>query len=362
MTPAAGEPVIAKAPGFGPFGPGPLPFPFSSPRCLLTENGRTAIWAGLTALALPAGARVLVPAWHCGSEIDAILAAGAVPVPYRLRQDLSADLDHLAELLNVGAAAIYLIHYFGKPQPVAQIAEMARGSGAVVIEDLALGLLSCDEQGVPLGQAGDMSVFSLVKTLAVPDGGALWLRDRVAQVGLGPPPLRRTFGALRSIWQNPRRGRARNRNAGQGSAELDAWTGEGGFAALGSRHRASAVTGWLIRHLDHDRIRSDRRRNWAALVAALPHGGVAPLIGDLPPGACPAFFPLWAEDPDRVMAALFAGNIEGVRFWRRFHPAVDLTPFPEVQRFKRHVLRLPIHSGIDQRAIDRIALACRMAT
>lgn len=354
--------IIAKSPPPGPFGRSPAPFPFDHAHTQLTANGRTAIWAGLGALGLRRGARVLVPAWHCGSEIDAILAAGGLPVPYRLEHDLSADLADVARLLREGAGAVHVIHYFGLEQPLAALAELAGAAGALLVEDLALGLYSQGAGGVPLGRAGDMAVFSLVKTLGVPDGGALWTRRDVALPELGRPPLRRTLASLKSLAANGLRRRVRSGPRDRGGADLDRWDAAAGFGNDARRDHASRITGFMLGHIDHARAAATRRRNYHALAARLPAmPALHPLIAALPAGACPAYFPLWTADPDRVCAALARAGIEPVRFWRRFHPAIDLADFPEAVALKRHVLRLPIHEGVAEAAIGRMVRACAAA-
>lgn len=357
--------MIGKTPSFGRPRLGAYrPFPFNPAAAgRLTWNGRTAIREGLRAIGLPAGGRVLVPAWHCGSEVDAILAAGGRPVPYRLDSNLSADPAHLAALLAAdGAFAIYAIHYFGHPQPVETLQHLARDHGAVLIEDLALGLYSTDAGGTPLGQAGAMSVFSLVKTLPVPDGGALWLRDPAARAALPdfvPPPMRRTAAGLASL---VRRGRRRkslvDRFADTDPAALDAWDPSAGIAPGVPPRRASVATALLLRLTDHAGVAAAHRRAWHALEAVVPATpAIHPLMPTLPPGACPAYFPLFAADPTAATAALAAAGVESVRFWRRFHPDIDLAPFPEIVAVKRHVLRLPVHPAVDAEAVRRIAAA-----
>ncbi len=354
--------IIAKSPAPGPFGRSPVPFPFGDARTHLTANGRTAIWAGLRALGLRGGARVLVPAWHCGSEVDAILAAGGRPVPYRLGRDLSADLDDVARLLRAGGGAIHVIHYFGREQPLAALADLAGAAGALLVEDLALGLYSRGADGAPLGRAGDMAVFSLVKTLGVPDGGALWMRRDAVLPALGRPPLRHTLAALKSLSANALRRRVRSGPRDRGGADLDRWDAVAGFGDEARRDHASRITRFMLGHVDHERVAAVRRRNYRALAARLPAmPALRPLIEVLPAGACPAYFPLWTAEPDRVFAALARAGIEPVRFWRRFHPAIDLSGFPEAAALKRHVLRLPIHEGVTEPAIARMVRACTSA-
>ena len=49
--------------------------------------------------------------------------------------------------------------------------------GVAVIEDAAHGLFSLDPAGRPLGSRGDAAVFCPRKSLGVPDGGAVLVRD-----------------------------------------------------------------------------------------------------------------------------------------------------------------------------------------
>jgi perosamine synthetase len=46
-------------------------FPFDSDGLTLTHLGRGAIWLALKALGLGPGHRLAMPAYHCGSEVEA---------------------------------------------------------------------------------------------------------------------------------------------------------------------------------------------------------------------------------------------------------------------------------------------------
>ena len=358
--------IIAKQPPLGPLTlQRALPFPFRSPNTRLCHSGRTAIWMGLGALGLRAGFRILVPAWHCGSEIDAILAADGIPVLYGLNRELRADPDEIERLLQCHHAdAVYLIHYFGYPQPLRDIQAIAQRHGARVIEDLALGLYSTDVDDVPLGSTSDMAVYSLVKSLAVPDGGALWLRDppRKPLPRMTSAPFQQTMPRLKSLVWNFKRSSARDALAGQSEASRDAWDVHAGFHAAKGAQAASWPTRALVRLTGHAALAQARIETYRSLYAALPWTErLQPLMPTLPDGACPAFFPLWVQDADAVAAALVDAGIEPVRFWRRMHPTFDLQDFPEILALKRQVIRLPIHRLVDADAIARIAAACERA-
>ena len=355
--------IIAKQPPLGPFGwPTPAPFPFDRADTLLTRNGRTAIWLGLRALGLPPKARILVPAWHCGSEIDAILAAGAIPVLYGLDQDLMADPDQIDRLLGQHkAAAVYVIHYFGQAQPLQALRHVAVRHGVPLIEDLALGLYSTGPQHAPLGPEADMAVFSLVKSVATPDGGALWLKNlpNVALPKLVPPPLRASLAATKALLMNRNRQAIHDGLADQDQLSQDAWDTHAGFATPEYPQSASKISKAILGLTDHRGLAQSRRSTYRALQAAvpdLPH--LRPLFAQLAAGACPAYFPLWVEQPEKLVEAMFQAGIEPVRFWRRFHPAFNLHDFPFEQALKRHVIRLPLHRLVNDDAVDRIAKTC----
>lgn len=336
-----------------------LPFPFDSPQTHLTRNGRFAIREGLHALGLPQGAKVLIPAWHCGSEADAILAAGFRISLYRLHKDLSADLDDIRRQLDSGGvAAIYAIHYFGFQQPIKEMQTLAKQNGTLVIEDAALALFSRTAEGTPLGCQGDMSVFSLVKTLPLPDGGALWLQHPRPQAlkRLSPAPLRPALAGLKGLLR-----RSFNRPALAVQAELqppqqlEKWHPQAGIDPADMRGQISAFSRCLLRASDAATVTAAHRRNYQHLQHGVPRSNrMRPLMPTLPAGACPAFFPLFTPDADRMHAMLQAEGIQSVRFWRQFHPAVDLSAHPGARELKRSVLRLPVHPGLQPQDLQRI--------
>ena len=82
------------------------------------SRGRHAIWHAIRALKLPAYAAVLVPAYHCGTEIEALVRAGVNCRFYAGSELLEPDEQELEALLDESVVALYLIHYLGFPQDV----------------------------------------------------------------------------------------------------------------------------------------------------------------------------------------------------------------------------------------------------
>ncbi len=112
---------------------------------------------------------MLVPEFICRELLAAIHAVGADPLLYPvdnllmpIRFSNQADVD-----------AVVAVNYFGFPQNLAPFRDFCATNGAVLIEDNAHGFLSADDDGRHLGHRGDVGIFSLHKTFAFPDGGAL---------------------------------------------------------------------------------------------------------------------------------------------------------------------------------------------
>ena len=171
----------------------PPAYPFAEPGLTLTHLGRGAVWLALRALGLGRGSRLAMPAYHCGSEVEAAHLAGIELDFYRVDAQLRVDE---ADLARAAAAcdATYLISCFGFPMPEPP-------SGTRVIEDAAHGLFSRDAAGRPLGARGDASVFCPRKSLGTPDGGALLLREagrRIDAVAGRPEARARSSASTRS--------------------------------------------------------------------------------------------------------------------------------------------------------------------
>ncbi|MDQ4131767.1 MAG: hypothetical protein M3179_00845, partial [Actinomycetota bacterium] len=161
-------------------------FPFAEPGFVLTHLGRGAVWLALRAMGLGPGHRLAMPAYHCGSEVEAARLAGLEIVFYRVDRTLVVDRDDLARA-SAGCDATYVISHFGFP-PV------AAPPGGRLIEDVAHGLFSLGPDG-PLGATGETAIFCPRKSLGVPDGGGLLCRPGQSERNVPPtvdgrPPAR----------------------------------------------------------------------------------------------------------------------------------------------------------------------------
>ena len=358
-------------------------FPFTSQRIVYTLTGSTAIYQAARQLRLEPGTGVLCPAYNCGHEIEPLLRAGLLPKYYGLGVGLQADLAQIESQIDERTRAVLLTHYFGFPQPVEQVAALCKRHGLLLIEDCAHALFSCLEDRA-LGTFGDAAIFSLRKTLALPNGGALIVHggdvspDRL----VAPPPfvgwskiIDLTHEGLRVQLDQGHRYRAWLSLA----ALSGLWLTRAAWRRLLKRHPSATydpddesfsapqhVFDWrmsaLSKHIiDNSRPRQvvDRRRQNYRRVAAALRGRPALelLFPELPAGVCPWMLPVRCADAPLWVERLQAVGVEAMQVWSIRHPAVPWRRFPQEAALKREVFALPIHQDLQERQIEQMITA-----
>lgn len=350
----------------------PQAFPFGDERTRFFYLGRGAVWHAVRLLGL-AGREVLMPAYHHGVEVEALCDAGAEPVFYNVRRDFTLDLESLKARIGRRTGAIYVIHYAGFPQPMADVMKIARENGLRVIEDCALALFSSDGDRA-LGASGDAGVFCLYKSLPVPNGGALWMPTGWDGADLTPATtitgLHQVASSMLARLERATRPGALVRRAVQATARavrtmrplpVDAHPVGHRTFRQGQQHLdISPVSLRVAGTLNASEIVSVRRRNYLALELML-RNLLPPVRSGLEQGVCPLFYPAWCEDKKRAHAALVKEGIEAIDFWSEGSPLVEPGAFPDVEALRAHVLELPIHQDLDDDDLHRMALAVRRA-
>jgi len=339
----------------------------------LVYLARAGIFHAVSHLLGPAGGTVLMPAYHHGVEVEAVSATGARLLFYRVDGQMRLDLDDLATKMRLpDIRLVYLTHYVGLAQPVAEVKRLCVEAGLPLFEDCALALLSRDPDGRPVGSTGDAAVFCLYKSLPVPHGGLL-VSPSIPIVRLRRPPLASTLhhmaGSLLSHLElvgGEVGACVRALTRGAAHATIDAvvdtvMTGTQHLRPVELGLGASSLVSALVRHFDLPTIRQRRRHNYSRLAEQLR--GVLPVIGDpLAQGACPLFLPVRVKEKRRVLSMLRARGVEAIDFWGNHDVACPAEAFPEVVALRREVLELPIHQSLDDDAIDFVAACTLEAT
>lgn len=352
-----------------------VPPPLDDAKATFWFSGRVALFQAVRALGLRPGDGVALPAYCCGSEVEPMLHAGLTPRFYCLRDDLAPDPGSFATAVREARVAL-AIHYFGFAAPLAGAREACREAGIPLIEDCAHALYSRDADGDWLGARADVAIFSIGKTIPVPDGGALLLNRHAADTpaaGTTPPGTligrraarlvirhlqahrhravsgaARIPGSLRSALRLRATDPDRETQAGLSTiSALDPALVDAGMSRMSAR---------LLARAPHSQIRSTRRRNYLRLEEALRGvPGLRPLFPSLPEETCPLLLPVLADDPAEFRQRLAATPDLGVQhIWPWFHPAVRWEDFPAEAGLKDRVFNIPIHHTLSGREIERL--------
>lgn len=324
--------------------------------------GRHALHAALTAAGVGPGTRVLAPAYHCRTMIDGALALGATVQFYRLGEDLRLDAaDVLARLDSAGppVRAVIAAHFFGFEQALAALVDARPDVAPLLVEDCSHVLVGGTQQpGIAgLGRHGRFGIASPYKFFPLPEGGLLWDNN-----GQPLPALPRRAGLhaeLRAAWHTLQRMRAPALPAPQPvddtlplPADADRLLADGApsgqFDATQLGRPALAVSHWLARHVDAQRLASRRRARYGQwLQASRRWPGVQPLHPALPDGCVPYMFPLLLQSPQRQFPALKRRAVPLGRW-----DDMAVSDCPVATRYRTALVHLPCHQAIDDAQMD----------
>jgi dTDP-4-amino-4,6-dideoxygalactose transaminase/CelD/BcsL family acetyltransferase involved in cellulose biosynthesis len=326
-----------------------LPFPLNEPNCRLFSRARHGLWHGVRALGLVPGDEVLVPAYHHGSEIEALYRAGLACRFYEGGVDLQPDVDELESMLFERVRALYLIHYLGFPQDVRRWRQWCDERRLLLLEDAAQAWLATSE-GLPLGSLGDLSVFCLYKTVGVPDGAALLCRVPAAEPDGSPtlqsgPLVRRHAAWLAG--KSSVLGRLSHLRRG------DAYDMNQDFTLGDPDSPPSSALEFLLRRLVDPGTAGRRRANYELLLRDLSDSVPAP-FDRLPPGASPFAMPFSTDRKPELLERLARDGIAALDFWSIPHPALPTERFPRATELRRRIVALPVHQELGLTNVERI--------
>jgi perosamine synthetase len=341
-----------------------------------TFRGRSAIELACRLFGVGFGHEVLVPAYNCGTEIDAVRCSGAQIVGYQVTRQCEIDLEDLISRRSSRTRAVYLIHYFGWEQPMKELRRWCDDQNLLLIEDCALALFSSGFSG-SIGRIGDAAIFSLPKSLGFCHGGLLSL---IPSQALRMPDLKPAgfVTLLDEIWHSARVGtsgwlekfgllgpflatRRRFRESGHvpdADCNLPQMPADYYFTPRIHADRELHPKAYKVAgSQSFDMIVRRRRRNYLRLAEMLDGiPGFEPLFHKLPEGVCPLSFPLIVSNRDACVRALLTRGIEAFPWWGGFHRnAINWPQFPDACWLKHNLLTLPIHQGLDDQHLSYVA-------
>lgn len=330
-----------------------------------------------------------VPAYHCGSEIEALVRAGFEPRFYRVRPDLAVDPESYREAA-AGACIEYVISYFGLP-PLVEGSWPAdeEGKGVrprPVIEDAAHALFSRYDDEAPIGSKGDAGIFSVRKSLGVVDGGALVMRGsagfgasssaasptggtlvaRLRSVvsqsalylaggeGLLAAPAARLLSAFSKTEQAAAVGELEEAVYGFGEAPEGGWAlPERVLRAAASR--ASLLTYFVLAGQWPEAVAAARRANYTRLLWEYGLAEfVPPVLRELPSQTTPLFLVVESDDRDSAVASFYEAGIRVLEVWPVAHRLTEERFDKELRPLRNRFIALPVHQALEASALERV--------
>ncbi|MEN2422262.1 DegT/DnrJ/EryC1/StrS family aminotransferase [Streptomyces rimosus] len=323
---------------------------------LFLNSGTAGLFLATELLGLRPGDEVVLPSPSFVAAANAVVRAGGRPVFCDVdARTLNPTAEDVEAAATPRTKAVVVLHYGGYPGDIARIAARCRAAGRTLIEDCACSVASRAD-GRAVGTFGDLAMWSFdaAKVLTTGDGGMLYVRDaelsvrarRLAYHGL-VQPTGLGHARVSSRWWEldvPEPGRRELGNdltAAIGAVQLDR------LPAFLARRRE------IVELYDRELAGCDALR----------------LPPPLPAGHASSYFFYWVQMAaglrDRVAAALLR---DGIYTTFRYAPLHKVPAFgtggpalPGAERAAAETLCLPLHPGLGDRDVRRVAAALRGA-
>jgi len=146
--------------------------------CHLCSSGTAALIVALAACGIGAGDEVIVPPFTFIATVEAVLAAGAIPIFAEIDDTLCLDAEQLSDVVTSRTKAVIPVHMCGAMARIHAIKSFCDQKGLILIED-ACQALGGSFNGRFLGTFGQVGCFSFdpVKTVTCGEGGAIVTGD-----------------------------------------------------------------------------------------------------------------------------------------------------------------------------------------
>ncbi len=295
-------------------------------------NGTDALVLVLDGLGVGPGDEVICPSFTFFATAEAIARRGATPVFAEIDPvTLNLDPADVADRITPRTKALMPVHLFGRPAPVAELAEL----GLPIVEDSAQAFGS---PGIATSVASTFSFYPTKNLFCLGDGGLIAAND----------------GELAERLRMLRFHGSRAKKT---------------FEHVGYNSRLDALQAAMLRiFLPHLDGWNRERREAAARYGELGLGASCELPQD-EPGHVYHLYVVRSPERDRLSDALAAAEIGHAH---HYLPPLHLQPalaylgykegdFPETERAARENLCLPLWAGISEQQQEQVVSVVRSA-
>jgi len=147
----------------------------------MCASGTAADAISLAACGVGAGDEVIVSPFSFIAPVEAVLAAGAIPVFADIDETLCLSPEGIQAAITPRTKAVLLVHVFGAMARTQEIADLCKAKGITLIEDAAPAL-GASQNGKLAGTFGKVGCYSFdfYKIITAGEGGAMITNDETA--------------------------------------------------------------------------------------------------------------------------------------------------------------------------------------
>jgi len=339
----------------------------------LMSNGRASIRLILTRmLKLGKGDEVLLPAYVFQGLLNPFKESEMTIKFYKLNRDLTLDASDIKRKINENTKVLFILHYFGFPQPVDQLKELREANPSCsVIEDIVQSFLTTRLDS-SLGRFGDFTFNVYMKYVPTADGSLLLINKPIGNVNWKNRQFKRLlYTGSRYTAMNLKNLYLRTHLVPK-SLHLRLFR----YAArLMEEYPMFAQMSWVSKRLldtiDYEGIIAKRRGNFQYLLDNWDSASIVPLFPNLPSSVCPMGFVVLAENRDYVRRELSKVKIYCPVHWQPTSESdgnllareIDPEEFPVSWEISRKIMMIPIDQryGIDEMnyILDKIHGICQ---
>ena len=275
---------------------------------------------------------VLLPEYICDSVIRAFSEFNINY--YRLKEDLTIDLDDFHSRVNDNTRVVYVMHYFGALQPeeiLTQIFLMKNQSDFIIIEDTTHSLFS------RMQTIGDYCICSLRKWFAIPDGGILYSTKPLEFCNMND--LKRNTNidkAYGMILKNLYLDGKIESNLLYRKILTDA---EKKIDENKKIMKISSFSEYLLKCHDTIHLTTRRKENYTQLLNEIATIGLKPIV-KVEEGLCPFVLPISIDGRDTLREYLIENKVYCAVHW-----PLEITSLYKIKRSRKlseRILSLPI--------------------
>lgn len=322
-----------------------------------TGSGREAIALAIKSMEARSPSAVkkcLLPAYMCDTVFFPFVHAGWELFFYHIDKNLEAKEEELRSLVEHIKPGLLFIHsYYGVDtwKPMRFLLKEIKNQGIYIMEDVTQ---SYYLEGI--GDDADFIIGSLRKWYAVPDGGFvvsdLPLADEI--MGQSEEFTKRRLELLTEKWEylnNQIAAEDRNKikeNYLNKNRETEEW-----LDCFDGINTISKVTTGILKDVDEDSCKAQRRENYKILYQALEGKNKFTLVFGNEEEAAPLYFPIYAENRDELQRFLQRHDIYAPVLWPIGEESREQLNENERYIFT-HLLALPIDQRYGKVQMQRI--------